>query len=193
MELSERKKRLLATIIDGYIQTMEPIGSRTVCKHYGFNLSPATIRNEMAELEDFGLLIQPHTSAGRIPSDFGYRVYVEQLMNEYIPTIDETQFLNRIRQTANALDAILAQTAKILSEISNTIAIVQAPYFRKTPIKAIHMIPIDEYSVVLRVGYTNGIHRESVIRLSQSIYDESVTLLTNYLNAKLTSSSIPGI
>lgn len=183
--LSERKKALLATIIQDYIETVEPIGSRTICRRYKFALSPATIRNEMAELEEAGLLVQPHTSAGRVPSDKGYRFFVDHLLNPYHPDVEELAFLGRIKQTANAVEAVLSQAVKILSEVSNCIALVEAPTLRANPLKSLHLLSIDDMSVVLTLQYSNGLSQQCVIRLSQPLYAEMLGLLSNYLNAQL--------
>lgn len=184
-QLSERKQNLLSAIIKDYITHGEPLGSRTLCKRHAFNLSPATIRNEMAELEELGLLIQPHTSAGRVPSDKGYRFFVDHLMESYIPTAEESQFIRRLEQTSKAIDAVLFQVIRILSDATQTIAVAEAPHVRSNPVRALRLLPIDEETMVLNLTYEGGIRRQSLIRLSQPIYSEILTLLTNYLNAQL--------
>lgn len=183
--LSDRKKALLSAIIRDYITHGEPIGSRTIVKRHGFSLSPATIRNEMAELEEAGLLYQPHTSAGRIPSHRGYRFFVDYLMEAYLPTLEEQQFVRRLEQTSKAIDAVLAQAIRILSEATQSIAIAEPPHLRQNPLRAIRMTPVDEGSMVLSLMFSNGIRRQSVVPLSQSLYTEILTVLTNYLNAQL--------
>lgn len=184
-QLSERKQGLLSAIIKDYITHGEPVGSRTLCKRHAFKLSPATIRNEMAELEELGLLIQPHTSAGRVPSDKGYRFFVDHLMESYIPTAEENQFIRRLEQTSKAIDAILVQAIRILSDATQAISVAEAPHVRSHPVRELHMLPIDEESMVLNLTYEGGIRRRSLIRLSQPVYSEILTLLTNYLNAQL--------
>ncbi|PIQ25883.1 heat-inducible transcription repressor HrcA [bacterium (Candidatus Blackallbacteria) CG17_big_fil_post_rev_8_21_14_2_50_48_46] len=184
-QLSERKQNLLSAIIKDYISHGEPLGSRTLCKRHSFRLSPATIRNEMAELEDAGLLIQPHTSAGRVPSDKGYRFFVDHLMESYVPTLEENQFLRRLEQTSKAVDAILFQAIRILSDATQSIAVAETPHIRSNPVNSVHMLPIDEDSMVLSLTYVGGIRRQSVIRLSQPVYSEVLSMLTNYLNGQL--------
>lgn len=183
--LSERKKAILSAIIKDYITHGEPLGSRTVVKRYGFSLSPATIRNEMAELEEVGLLIQPHTSAGRIPSHQGYRFFVDYLLDSYVPNDEEQQFLRRLEQTSRILDAVLSQATRILSDATDSIAIAETPQLRRNPVQELRIIPVDDVSMVLSLSYRNGIRRQSVIQLSQSIYSDVLTLLTNYFNAQL--------
>jgi heat-inducible transcriptional repressor len=187
-QLSERKKSLLNAIIKDYITHGEPLGSRTLCKRHDFKLSPATIRNEMAELEEAGLLVQPHTSAGRIPSDKGYRFFVDYLMDAYIPTIEESQFVRRLEQTSKAIDAVLFQAIRILSEATQAIAVAETPHIRTNPVRSLHLLPIDEESMVLSLTYSGNIRRQSLIRLSQPIYSEILTLLTNFLNEQLSDN-----
>jgi len=124
-ELNERKKKILNAIIRDYQRTAEPVGSRTITKTHLHDLSPATIRNEMADLEEEGYIEQPHTSAGRIPTDFGYRFYVDRLMRIIPPTLKEARIVKEtLYQENTALDEILHQTAKILSHTLDYTAIV---------------------------------------------------------------------
>lgn len=187
--LSDRKKSLLSAIIRDYISHGEPLGSRTIVQRHGFNLSPATIRNEMSELEEAGLLYQPHTSAGRIPSHRGYRFFVDNLMQAYLPTLEDQQFVRRLEQTSKAIDAILAQSIKILSEATQSIAIAEPPHLRQDPLQAIQMMPIDESSMVLSLVFSNGIRRQSLVRLSQPLYAEILALLTGYLNHQFSQTT----
>jgi len=123
--LNERKKKILNAIIKDYQRTAEPVGSRTITKTHLHDLSPATIRNEMADLEEEGYIEQPHTSAGRIPTDIGYRFYVDRLMRITHPTVRETQVVkSSLHKSSSALDEILHQTAKILSHTLDYTAIV---------------------------------------------------------------------
>jgi heat-inducible transcriptional repressor len=184
-QLSERKRSLLNAIIKDYITHGEPLGSRTLCKRHDFKLSPATIRNEMAELEEAGLLVQPHTSAGRVPSDKGYRFFVDHLMESYIPTLEEKQFVRRLEQTSKAIDAVLFQAIRILSDATQAIAVAETPHIRTNPVQTLKLMAVDEESMVLSLTYSGNIRRQSLIRLSQPIYSEILSLLTNYLNEQL--------
>lgn len=183
--LSERKKSLLSAIIRDYITHGEPLGSRTIVKRHGFSLSPATIRNEMAELEEAGLLYQPHTSAGRVPSHQGYRFFVDHLMEAYLPTHEEQQFVRRLGQTSKAIDAILAQAIRILSEATQNIVLAEPPHLRRNPLRTIRLVPVDDQSMVLNLSFTNGMRRQTLMTLSQPVYTEVLALLTNYLNTQL--------
>ena len=128
MELSSRKKAILQAVVDAYIETAEPVGSRTVSKLYEMGLSSATIRNEMADLEELGYLDQPHSSAGRIPSDLGYRVYVDALMQRYKLTLSEMHRINGfLKSTVREFDTAISGVSRMLSELTQytTVALTQ--------------------------------------------------------------------
>ena len=119
MELSERKRRILKAIVEQYISTAEPVGSKAIAADPEMNFSSATIRNEMADLTAMGLLEQPHTSAGRVPSPQGYRIYVNELMNEHRLSLEETQEINKaLKQKMSQLDSLLADAGKVVSELT---------------------------------------------------------------------------
>ena len=128
MELNDRKKLILKAIIANYLETGEPVGSRTIAKHPELNLSSATIRNEMADLEDMGYILQPHTSAGRIPSDTGYRFYVDQLMTERDSEHEEKQALI---QRVDKMEVLLKQVANALANSTNYATMVSSPHYQK--------------------------------------------------------------
>ena len=133
MELNDRKKLILKAIIANYLETGEPVGSRTIAKHPELNLSSATIRNEMADLEDMGYILQPHTSAGRIPSDTGYRFYVDQLMTERDSEHEEKQALI---QRVDKMEVLLKQVANALANSTNYATMVSSPHYQNTEICA---------------------------------------------------------
>jgi heat-inducible transcriptional repressor len=183
--LSQRKKAILDAIVRDYILHGEPLGSRTVMQRHGFTFSPATIRNDMADLEDVGLLSQPHTSAGRIPSQQGYRFFVDHLMQAYVPTFEEQQFVRRLQQTSRAVEAVLAQAIRILSEATQSIVIAETPRSQTYSVSRIELILIDHASVVLNLLYKNGLRRHSVLQLPHAVTVEALTLMTQYLNTQL--------
>lgn len=183
--LSDRKRAILTAIIKDYITHGEPLGSRTLVKRHGFTFSPATIRNEMAELEEAGLLYQPHTSAGRIPSHKGYRFFVDHLMDAYVPTREEQRFARRLEQTSRAIDAVISQAIRILAEATHSIALAETPQLKHNPIREMRLIPLNETDMVLDLEYRSGIRRQSVMHLSQTIYTDVMTLLTHYFNHQL--------
>ena len=120
MELTDRKKRVLRAIVETYINTAEPVGSKAIAQLAGLDVSAATIRNEMADLTEMGLLEQPHTSAGRVPSAAGYRLYVNELMGQHQLTLQETERINRaLNLKMEELDRVIDQAGKVLSQISD--------------------------------------------------------------------------
>lgn len=148
--ISLRKMKILAAIVEAYTETAEPVGSRTISKKYEFGISPATIRNEMSDLEDLGYIIQPHTSAGRIPSDKGYRLYVDNLMQQKKLTDREINFIKKtISNNVTRIDYLLKETAKAISLLTNYTTIMTEPITNKSKIKFLNFIPIDKKTLIL--------------------------------------------
>lgn len=150
MDLNERKKLILQAIIDEYIGSAEPVGSRAVSKKHELGLSSATIRNEMADLEEMGYLIQPHTSAGRIPSDAGYRFYVNSLMKRYklgLETIEKLQ--HELAERVGMLDKTIKRAGFLASVLTDYTTVVSAPVSERTEIKKIDLVPISDNTVML--------------------------------------------
>ena len=137
MELSERKVKILNAIIQTYLNTGEPVGSRTISKFTDLNLSSATIRNEMADLEELGYIIQPHTSAGRIPSDKGYRFYVDNMMREKIAEVDEMKEI--VIQKADKVDQLLKQVARLLATNTNYASLISSPQYKRNKLRFIQL------------------------------------------------------
>lgn len=140
-ELSERKLKILKAVIQNYLETGEPVGSRTISKYTDLNLSSATIRNEMADLEELGYIFQPHTSAGRIPSDKGYRLYVDMLMQDKEQEV--TEIKEQMLQKADKMDQLLKQAAKVLANNTNYATMVSAPVSMKNRLKFIQLSQVD--------------------------------------------------
>jgi len=195
VDLDERKRLILKALISDYIETAEPVGSRTIAKRYGLGISSATIRNEMADLEDMGYLEQPHTSAGRVPSDKGYRIYVDHLMNAQRITNAEIDIIrNSIYKVAlGEIDRIIKDTSKILSMLTNYTALVISPQTKKSTVKHIQLIAIDSTSIVVVVVTNFGAVRNSNIKLSKPITTEKLTAINNVLNEKLKGLAIEEI
>ncbi|MBR0085870.1 MAG: HTH domain-containing protein, partial [Lachnospiraceae bacterium] len=137
MELDERKVKILTAIIQTYLKTGEPVGSRTISKYTDLNLSSATIRNEMADLEEHGYIIQPHTSAGRIPSDKGYRFYVDNLMKDKLAEVEDMK--NLILDKAEKLDIVLKQVAKLLANNTNYASLISAPQYKRNKLRFLQL------------------------------------------------------
>ncbi len=194
MDLGERKRRILQAIIDDYITTADPVGSRSIAKKHDLGISSATIRNEMADLEEMGYLEQPHTSAGRIPSYRGYRLYVDQLMNQYRLTISEINAIHDSMQLKiRELDQLIQQYSKLISEITQYTTVVLTPQMKTSSIKHLQLIPIDVYNVLLVVVNNTGIVKNKAIRFSAEVDTVFLNNLTNLLNRKLAGLTIEEI
>lgn len=195
MDLDERKRHILKALINDYIVTAEPVGSRTIAKRYDFGISSATIRNEMADLEDMGYLEQPHTSAGRVPSDKGYRAYVDHLMSTDRLTNGEVDIIRKsiCKITAGEIEKIIKETSKVLSLLTNYTAIVMAPQTQKSFVKYIQLVPMDNTHVMAVVVTNFGIVRNNNITLSKPITSEKLITINNILNDKLKGLTVEEI
>ena len=185
--IDDRKKLILKAIVDDYISTAEPVGSRTLEKKYNLGLSSATIRNEMSDLEDMGLLNQPHTSSGRVPSLAGYRMYVDELMSQYRLTIDEINVLRSVMEDKiDFLDKIIAKTSGIMSQLTNYTSVAVGPKMMYNSIKNIRLISVSD-RVVLTIIITNeGIIKDKKIILGKSTSSDELNRLENAINNNLT-------
>ena len=187
MELDERKRLILNAIIKDYVQNAEPVGSRTLAKKYEMGLSSATIRNEMADLEDMGYLEQPHTSAGRIPSDKGYRLYVDKLMKVNVPTSDEIITIKSFMQiaTINEIEKIMKRTTKLLSQITRYTSAMLTPKFSKSTVKSIQLIEVTQSDVLAVIVTDTAMIKNVLIKLPRTINDSNLIKINNMLNEKL--------
>ncbi len=170
MELDARKLGILKAIIDEYILSASPVGSRAISKHNGFNLSSATIRNEMADLEEFGYLEQPHTSAGRIPSDKAYRLYVNQMMQKASISKDEVKLI-RAHMTAklDEVETVMKQTAQALSAVTHYTAMIMPPMLSANRLRHIQLVPLREGRALVVVVTSAGFARDAVIRVPEDM------------------------
>jgi len=191
MTLTIRQVKILEAIVTDYIATAEPIGSRTIAKKSGLGISSATIRNEMSDLEDMGLISQPHTSAGRVPSGLGYRLYVDSMMQSIQMCADEFMLLQKmIIDNIYQVEFMMQETAKALSRLTRYPAIVSEPYRKKTKIKHIQLVPLDERSLVLvLVTDTNNV-KHQVVNLQAAPGYEKLNELSFHLNRHLTGLTI---
>lgn len=194
MELGERKLKILQAIIKDFIFTAEPVGSRTLRKKYDLGISAATIRNEMADLEDMGYLQQPHTSSGRIPSDKGYRLYVDSLM--IIDKLAQRQkdvirksFLQNVREA----EQVITNTSKILSQMTRLTSVVLSPQFDQSKLKSVQLVPIDENSVLLVIISDSGVVKNTILKMNESFTQENLMITSKILNIKLKGRSIRDI
>lgn len=190
-ELDNRKTIILQTIIKTYLETGEPVGSRTISKYADLNLSSATIRNEMADLEDLGYIIQPHTSAGRIPSDKGYRWYVDMLMEEKEQEVVEMQ--EQLLQKADKMDHILKQAAKVLAANTNYATMISAPTCNRNKIKFIQLSHLDETQVIAVIVMDGNVIKNKIITVSEPLSSETLLKLNMLLNTSLTGMEVERI
>lgn len=194
--LDERKLRVLHAIINSYISSAEPIGSRTISKKYDLGVSSATIRNEMSDLEDLGYLNKPYTSAGRVPSDKAYRLYVDMLLKDPRAFIDmrkKQEIKKNLLKEAVEMDNLIENSTKILSKITNYTALAIAPQFKRSTIKHIQLIPIDEYEILVVIVSDSGIVKNTIFRIDNQIPDDQLNIISNFLNGKLKGLTIEEI
>ncbi|MCT8976256.1 heat-inducible transcriptional repressor HrcA [Clostridium sp. CX1] len=189
MEMDERKIKILQAIINDYINTAEPVGSRTIAKKYELGISSATIRNEMADLEEMGYLEQLHSSSGRKPSNKGYRLYVDKLMQ--IPSLtpeEQYRIKTQILDTAlYEVDRVIKQATSLLSELTKLTCIVKTPSVGKSSIKHIQLINIDTNNILLVIITDSGIIKNNVIRVGKNVTGDALVKLNNILNARVRS------
>ena len=182
MQLEDRKKKVLEAIILDYIATAEPVGSRTITKKYGLGVSSATIRNEMADLEDLGLIEQPHTSAGRIPSQIGYRYYVDFLMEKETLTNEIKKFIRKsLREEIRAKEDLVRGAVRLLSQISKHTAVLILSSFSQNVLTHIQLLPVAQDKLVLILVLDNGHVEHQVIELSKPLTNGEIDELTDML------------
>ena len=187
MELTERKKQILRAIVDSYIRTAEPVGSKTISQLPGMDFSPATIRNEMADLTSMGLLEQPHTSAGRVPSAAGYRLYVDELMQNYRLSMDETKTINQAMEVKmQEVDKMISQVGKLVSKMTDLPAYAVAARSSQRTVKRFDLILAETGSFILVVMLSDNQVQNKLIRLPLDVSQEDLRLLSAVLNASLT-------
>ncbi len=188
MALSERKKQILKAVIDDYVETAEPVGSKAVVARMNTSVSSATVRNEMADLEDMGYLEQPHTSAGRVPSDLGYRMYVDELMDSYsLSGTELAQIQTALKFRMDTLDKIIGEAGKMVSEITNHTAIAVTPVFEREAVKRFELIPVDKNTVVLVLVTTSDQIKNKICHLNFPLSDFEIAAATKALNTHFTN------
>ncbi|ACX51752.1 heat-inducible transcription repressor HrcA [Ammonifex degensii KC4] len=193
MLLDERKARILAAVVEDFISTGEPVGSRTIARKYGLGVSPATIRNEMADLEEMGYLEQPHTSAGRIPSELGYRYYVDYLMEPQEPTDEEKELIRaHIKHKAKELATVIQRTGQILAELTHCATLATVP--RGSDVfRHLQLIPFGRGKAMVLVVLASGEVVHQFISVPGGITAYDLETITEVLNAKLRGVSVADI
>ena len=190
MEMSERKQKILKAIVDLYIRTAEPVGSKTIAAMPDMDFSSATIRNEMAELTNLGFLEQPHTSAGRIPSPAGYRFYIDRLMQDYRLSVDETQSINQAMELRMPeFDRAMSKVGKLVSQLTNLPAYAMTAHTDSVKVRRFEVLPAGEASFILVVMTTDETVKNKLVKLPLHTTEADLKLLSAVLNASLTEIS----
>ncbi len=187
MQMNDRKIKILQAIIKDYIDTAEPVGSRTIARKYNLGVSSATIRNEMSDLEEMGLIVQPHASAGRIPSDKGYRYYVDSILQKKeLITEDDQNFLkNAVSRNINQIEYLMEETARALSVMTNYTTFISEPVIRKTALKQVRLLPLDDISVMLVVATGENHIKSYVIPVKESMAEAEINRMNEDINTLL--------
>lgn len=189
--LDERKKSILRAIVEDYIYSGEPVGSRTISRHYDLGISSATIRNDMSDLEELGYLVQPHTSAGRIPSEKGYRLYVDQLMRLSEMSIEEVHSIKQnMEMKIVEMDRLIRQTSLVLSLITDYVSLVTTPNFTQSALKAIQVVPLEKGKALVVAVAEAGAVRNALINIPTNVTPDFLINLSTVLNTKLSGTTI---
>ena len=190
MELTDRKKRILRAIVETYIATAEPVGSKVVAERAGLDVSTATIRNEMADLTELGYLEQPHTSAGRIPSAAGYRLYVNELMGRQQLTIQETERINQaLNLKMEELDRVIDRAGKVLSQISDYPVFTAAATVERVTVKRFDLLMVEDNAFIAVVMTDNSVVKNKLVRMPDRLSDTQLQLLSAVLNSSFVGLS----
>lgn len=191
VELDDRKKKILQAVIRNYLETGEPVGSRTISKYTDLNLSSATIRNEMADLEEMGYILQPHTSAGRIPSDKGYRLYVDTMMEEKEREVVELKEMLVERQ--DKMETLLKQVARVLARNTQYATMISAPQVKRNKLKFIQLSRVDARQILAVIVIEGNVIKNNILEVDEALSDETLLKLNILLNTNLNGLSIDEI
>lgn len=194
--LDERKLNILYAIISNYINSAEPIGSRTISKQYDLGISSATIRNEMSDLEEQGYLTKPYSSAGRIPSDKAYRLYVDKLLKKQeklLNDIDEKMIIDILNKQTWEIEDLIQNLGKILSKLTSYTTVVASPKMKNSIIKKIQLVSVDETKVLMIIISNTGIVKNTVFKTDKSLSSNDLNTISNFLNEKFNNLSIDEI
>lgn len=191
MELDERKRKILLAVIRNYLETGEPVGSRTISKYTDLNLSPATIRNEMADLEEMGYIQQPHTSAGRIPTDQGYRFYVDAVMQEKEKEVVELKEMLLERQ--DKMETLLKQVAKVVAQNTQYAAMISAPQTHRNKVKFVQLSRVNACQILAVIVVEGNVIKNNILNVTEELSDENLLKLNILLNTHLNGLSLEEI
>ncbi|MCW8858337.1 MAG: heat-inducible transcriptional repressor HrcA [Deltaproteobacteria bacterium] len=190
-QLTERSQNILEAIVEDYIASAEPVGSRAISRRHSFNLSPASVRNVMADLEDMGLLCSPHTSAGRIPTEKGFQYYIDTLLHVRDLNSNEKQNLRKsYRFQGMKMEDVMQEVGRVLSGLSKYTGLVMAPKFSSTVFRQIEFVRLSQGRVLVIYVSETGLVQNKVIEADRSLTAQQLEKISNYLNAELTGLSI---
>ena len=194
MEMTPRKLKILQAIINDYVRTAEPVGSRTLAKQMDMKISPATIRNEMSDLEEMGYLSHPHTSAGRVPADKAYRLYVNSMMGKVaVPDDDKELIRQELKADIDEFDKTIARAAELLSEITNLASFAISPTQDEDKIAYIDLLPINQRQVILVIVTESGRTSNTMIRLNEPYTEEQLRILAKNMTVDYRSKSLTDV
>jgi len=191
MQMDERKRKILRAIVQDYIATAEPIGSRTIARKFDLGVSPATIRNEMADLEDLGLIEQPHTSSGRVPSDAGYRYFVDCLMDPQTVSDEQKEIIEReSSKRIHEIQEVISHTSRLLSELTNLTSIVLGPQKGKSTFGKMHFLPYQPGQVILVIVKENGTVENHIVDIGENLTTDELQQVAAVFNQKMRGYSL---
>ncbi len=194
MQLDERKYLILQAIIDDYIMTAVPVGSRTISRKSGVGYSPATIRNEMSDLEELGYLAQPHTSAGRVPSYKAYRLYVDHLMKTVRLTSDEReQMQEHLISKSKQVESVIRSAANVLSDATKYTSVIVAPKLATLRIRHVQLVPVAERTALMVIVTNAGIVKDAIIRVPEGMDSDDLYAISRMLTQKLADKPLEAV
>ena len=191
--MSVRRLEILRTIVDEYVSTQEPVGSKSIAAHSGLGISPATIRNEMAVLEDEGLITHPHTSAGRIPTDLGYRVFVDKLATVKPLSGAERRAIETFLEGALDLDDVVLRTVRLLADVTKQVAVVQYPSMVKSRVRHVELVALTPARLMMILITDSGRVEQRVLELASDVTDMFLSNLRNQINNAMMGQRLPDV
>jgi len=191
--MSSRRLEILRAIVDEYVATQEPVGSKSIADRHGLGISPATIRNEMAVLEEEGLITQPHTSAGRIPTDLGYRVFVDKLATVKPLSGAERRAIETFLEGALDLDDVVIRTVRLLADVTKQVAVVQYPTMVKSRVRHVEILALTSSRLMMILITDAGRVEQRAIELTQDVSDMFISTLRSQLNNAMMGQNLPDV
>ncbi|AJC69489.1 heat-inducible transcriptional repressor HrcA [Trueperella pyogenes] len=190
---TDRRARVLNAIVQDYVKTCEPVGSRAVVERHHLGVSPATVRNDMAALEEAGLIHQPHTSAGRVPTDAGYRQFVDQISSLKPLSRAERAAIERMLYEAVDLDEVITRAVRLLASLTDQVAMVQYPSLQRTALRHIELVPVSENRVLVVIITNAGRVEQRVVVFTSPLAEDELATVRKVLNDELADLQLPAL